>query len=134
MRTKLQPCLGIPVYYDPKLKNISDSRGIWRWKKIVVGPSFNRLDDREAGAVLLHEAGHCKLRHLEKRLKMLWLVLISPQKLLRICLEQEFEADRFAARCGYGNDLIRLFHRLAEQPAPFHPKMSERIARLAQGE
>jgi Zn-dependent protease with chaperone function len=121
------------VLYDPELKNISDSRGIWRWKKIVVGPSFLRLDEREAGAVLLHEAGHCKLRHLEKRLTMLWLVLVSPKRLLRICLEQEYEADRFAAKCGYGNDLIRLFNRMsAQSPGPFHPELGSRIARLMQ--
>ena len=132
MKKSLWPCLGIPVFYDPKLKNISDSRGLWRWKKIVVGPAFFRLDEREAGAVLLHEAGHVKLRHLEKRLTMLWLVLISPQKLLRICVEQEFEADRFAARCGYGADLTRLFHRLAREPQMFHPSLDERIARLTE--
>lgn len=130
MRTALTPCLGIPVFYDPDLKNISDSRGLWRWKKILIGPLFLRLSEREAGAALLHEAGHCKLRHLEKRLTMAWLVLISPQRLLRFCLDQEHEADRFAAQCGYGADLAGLFARMEQQKGWFHPKLSERIARL----
>ena len=130
MKIALTPCLGIPVYYDPGLKNISDSRGLWWWKKIVLGPGFLQLSGREGCAVLLHEAGHCKLRHLEKRITMAWLVLVSPQRLLRICLEQEYEADRFAAGCGYGADLMRLFCRLQQAAGPFHPELSQRIARL----
>ena len=130
MKHALTPCLGIPVYYDPKLKNISDTRGLRRWKKIVVGPGFLRLSEREAGAVLLHEAGHCKLHHLEKRLSMVWLVLVSPQRLLRICLEQEHEADDFAVKHGYGQDLAQLFSRMEQRKALFHPALSARIARL----
>lgn len=134
MRSELTPCCGIPTFYDPELKNISDSRGIWRWKKIILGNAFHQLSEREAKAVLLHEVGHCKLRHLEKRLTMLWLVLWNPQKLLRLCIEQEYEADRFAARMGYGMDLVQLFCRMQRQQGPFHPELSERIARLTQGE
>ena len=130
MKTQLTPCLGIPVFYDPDLKNISDSRGLWRWKKIIVGPQFKNLSEREAGAVLLHEAGHCKLRHLEKRISMAWLMLTSPQRLLNLCLAQEYEADAFAARCGYGNDLARLFARMQQGQGPFHPELASRISRL----
>lgn len=135
MRTALTPCLGVPVYYDPELKPISDSRGLWRWKKIVLGPKFLGLPDREKAAVLLHEVGHCKLHHLEKRISMVWLVLFSPKRLLRLCMEQEHEADRFAARRGYGDDLARLFARtIGNGPGPFHPDRESRITRLRQGE
>ncbi len=130
----LAPCLGIPVVYDPGLKNISDSRGIWRWKKIVIGPNFAKLSEREQGAVLLHEAGHCLLRHLEKRLTMTWLVLVNPEKLLRLCINQEYEADQFAAVRGYGDGLVKLFCRMENADGTFHPELSSRIARLQKGD
>lgn len=43
------------------------AHGFFWAKRIIVGPKFRRLTAREAEAVLLHEVGHCKLRHAEKR-------------------------------------------------------------------
>lgn len=81
------PCpkiLGIPVIYDADLPILSDSSGIWRWKKIFVGPYFYRLSERQQGAVLLHEAGHCKMLHVEKiilhallRPRLIWAVIAA---------------------------------------------------------
>lgn len=136
MKLKLDKCLGIPVYYDDALTNISYSFAFWRWNKIVVGPAWRGLPEREAGAVLLHEAGHVKLRHFEKRLRMLWLVFVNPGRLLGLCAEQEFQADRFAAECGYGVELAQLFCRLQRSAekrpdsGPLHPDLSSRIMRL----
>lgn len=123
-------CLGIPVRYDPDLRQICESRGLWRWKGIVVGPVFQRFPDREKQALLLHEAGHCKLRHLEARTARLWWLLWRPRQLAALCQMQEFEADRYAAGCGYGADLARAFSRLVPGESRWHPPLPERIARL----
>lgn len=123
-------CLGIPVRYQPTFKGISDSRGLWRWKKIVIGPAFTAFPAREQAAILLHEAGHCKLFHLEKRIARLWLLLWRPSRLSAYCAQQEFEADRFAAGCGYGADLARAFSRLAVSDSILHPPIALRIERL----
>lgn len=119
-------CLGIPVRYDAHLKIISDSRGIWRWQEIVVGPLFTAFPPREQQAILLHEAGHCKMRHVEHRL----LALLAPWTIPRLCREQEFAADRFAAECGFGADLARAFLRLKAPATALHPPVEERIGRL----
>lgn len=147
--------LGIPVIYDEKFTGISDSRGLFFRKRVVVGPAFQSLTEREKGAVLLHEAGHVKLWHAEKRLLPTLWMLLSPLKTFAIvrakddaearviwaevledsgvaalARSQEFEADRFAAGCGYGMDLARVFARVKEEPTPLHPRAPERIARL----
>lgn len=148
-------CLGIPVRYDPKAAVLVDSRGVGRWQEIVVGPGFFSLPPREQMSFLLHEAGHCKLGHVGK---LAWFILRSPRRLAvflwlglsstsqaeffgRIAdllpevaayrKAQEFQADRFAAECGYGADLARAFRRLSPTDGgPFHPHPLERIARL----
>lgn len=148
-------CLGIPVRYDPKASIIVDSRGLWRWQEIVVGPTFFQLPPREQMSFLLHEAGHCKLGHISK---LLWFIIRNPRRLstfLWLSLSsvdqadffgrvatvlpevaayrkaQEFQADRFAAECGYGADLARAFRRLSPTDGgPFHPHPLERVARL----
>ena len=127
---KIDPVLGIEVVFDEGLANICDSRGIFRWKKIVVGPTFLSFPPREQQALLLHEVGHCKLKHLEKRLARLWLLFWSPRRLAEMCIEQEFEADRFVAAIGLGGALAQAFGRIKATPDPFHPPVTERIARL----
>lgn len=156
--TTTNSCLGIPVRYDLGLKVLVDSRGIWRWKEIVVGPGFFMFPPREQQAMLLHEVGHCKMNHVAK---LLWFVVRSPARLYRFlecgaaCARagqsdaqffeevalrmpdvaayrkaQEFAADRFAAACGYGHDLARAFSRVKPEGGPFHPHPAERAARL----
>jgi Zn-dependent protease with chaperone function len=127
----LDPCLGIPVTFDPALKTISDSRGLWRWKRIFVGPSFRSFPPREQAAMLLHEVGHCKLRHLERRIFAALYLIFWPPALARYCQRQEFQADLFAAHCGYGADLAHAFMRLRSVAGgPLHPPTEERISRL----
>lgn len=132
-RKPLPRCHGVPVSYDPGLKNISDSRGIWPFKKIVVGPQFLQLSPGEQGAVLLHEVGHCQLYHLEKRIAMMWLVLVSPKRLLRLCLAQEYEADAYAAKEGFAPYLASVFSRLQDAEGVLHPDLALRIERLRKG-
>lgn len=123
-------CMGIPVRYDPNAKIISDSRGIWPFKRIMIGPTFFNFDEREKQAILLHEAGHCLLFHLEKRIAHLWLLLWSPADLARYCEAQEYQADRFVSECRYGVDLARAFSKISEDGGALHPGTHSRIARL----
>lgn len=124
-------CLGIPVRYDPTFNGISESRGLLRWKEIVVGPAFPRFPVDEQSAILLHEVGHCKQYHLEKRLLKLWLAVWSPRKLLAFCAAQEFEADRFVALLGQGASLARALGRVKSAPDTLlHPPQADRIVRL----
>lgn len=127
---KLHPVQGIPVRYDEKFAGISDSRGLWRWKRIYIGPAFLHFPPREQVALLLHEVAHCKLYHLEKRLARIWLALFGTQELFDYCQAQEYEADRYVLMCGYGVELAQAFLRVNERPDPLHPPRSERIARL----
>lgn len=110
---------------------ICESRGIWRWTEIVVGRAFDYFSSREQQAILLHEAGHIKLHHGAQRIRWLWLVLFSPRRFADLCVEQEFQADRFAANCGYGSDLASALSRLKTgSSGSLHPNSVERIARL----
>lgn len=122
-------CLGIPVRYDPDLKVICDSRGILLWKEIVVGPMLMSFPPREQQAFVLHEAGHCKLNHVEKRFLSLWKIF-RPKALVELCHAQEYEADRFVRGCGYGADLARAFSRITPAKDPLHPPLAERISAL----
>jgi hypothetical protein len=126
MKMRIEPCLGIPVRYDPAARAICDSRGLGRWQEIVIGPQFLRFPPAEQQAMLLHEAGHCKMLHVKRRL----FALLTPWKLRAICREQEFEADRFVRAIGYGAELARAFSRMREQESPLHPPLTERIQRL----
>lgn len=130
MKTRLDPVLGIPIRYDDRLRIISEARGLWPWKRIVIGPQFFRLEPRCQAAILLHEAGHAKLWHLEKRVAYALANFWRPAAIGRLCREQEFEADRFAAGCGYGRDLAIVFALVLNAGGTFHPSPAERIERL----
>lgn len=137
-------CLGIPVVYDPDLKvihrsrglkrvvvGISESRGLWPFKRIIVGPGLRAFPEREQAAILLHEAGHCKMFHLEKRILRAFTAFFRPSLILAYCRAQELSADEFAARCGYALDLARVFERLSTyEGGIWHPSANDRIARL----
>lgn len=129
---ELDPCMGIRVVYDPGMTEpISDSRGVFRWKRIFIGPTLRAFPPREQAALLIHEAGHCKLKHLEWRILWAFLLIFWPPALAAYCRKQEFQADLFTAHCGYGPDLARAFMRLrGSSGGPLHPPIEERIARL----
>jgi len=160
-------CLGIPVRYEPTMEHLCDSRGIF-FPEIVVGPAFMQLGERQGQAVLLHEVGHCKLRHALKRLiavlssplatwlysrsmlrvarayfrrmespeaqRMIQQELIAINKriphLRELTFNQEYQADFYAAQCGYGGDLVYLFSKMTEPAGGLHPSHESRIARL----
>lgn len=148
-------CLGVRVVYDPEMASASitldptrwwwpwrcvrtpglcESRGIWRWKKIVVGPPFTRFPPREQQAILLHEVGHAKLKHVEQRLLAAWKIILAPLAFARLAVQQEHQADAFARGCGYGPDLARALARCSVGPVEsLHPNTLDRIARLTGG-
>lgn len=125
-------CLGIPVHYDEDFKFISDSRGLWPFKRIVVGPLIRAFPEREQQAILLHEVGHCKMFHLEKRILRVFTALFRPSLITAYCRAQEFAADQFVAGCGYGPDLARAFTRLKPSGDLWHPSRDARVERLLQ--
>jgi Zn-dependent protease with chaperone function len=123
-------CLGIPIEYDPASRVIACSRWWGAWAQIVVSPGFMRFHPRERTALLLHEAAHCRMLHVKQRLVSLWLLLWSPAALAELCRQQEFEADAFVARLGFGPDLAAALLRIDSLPSPFHPPKEQRIDRL----
>jgi Zn-dependent protease with chaperone function len=129
--TSLAPVLGIPVVHVPGLPVTAETSGIGPWAKILVGEGIFRLEPRVAGAVLLHEAGHIKLGHLRKRVVFALLNFWRPMAIGHYCREQEFEADRFAAGCGYARELALYFMIVNAVSGPYHPPRSERVLRLA---
>lgn len=109
---------------------LCETRGFIR-KEIVVGPAFSRFAPREQQAILLHEVGHVKLRHIEKRILNLWRIFFWPSSFVRLCFVQEFQADAFCAGCGYGVDLALAMSRMkTDDRVSLHPSLNDRMARL----
>jgi len=122
-------CLGIPIRYDPNAKVISDSRGIWPFKRVVIGPAIRNFTNDEAQAILMHELGHCKLFHLEKRLLRLWMIF-RPKRLAAYCKKQEHQADYFVVQLGRGRELVSVLQKTQSSGGPIHPDYASRIERL----
>jgi hypothetical protein len=122
--------LGIPIRFDANYKGLADSRGLWRWKSIVIGVQFLMLGPAHKLAVLYHEACHCLRHHMEKRVIALPMLFIRPAFSMRLCAEQEMEADAFAAANGYGKDLLDVLTRFGGEPGTFYPSNEERVTRL----
>ena len=123
--------LGIRIVIDRQMTRIADSRGVWPFKRIAVGLRWFALPDKERSAVLYHEAGHCKLFHLEKRILMLIGLFVRPALVREWAQAQELEADEFAAKHGYGVELLRVIERFrGESDGMFYPSFEERAQRL----
>ena len=129
-------CLGIPVHYSPMMTAICESRGVWPFKEIWCGPDFPKFPPRIQQAFLLHEAGHCKLFHVEWPILNLWRLVYHPLWATYIRF-QELQADYFVKECGYGRDLAHGFgmiappsEELSKLELACYPDRDERIARL----
>jgi len=143
---------GIPVIYHPDSKHtLADARGLGRKAHIAVGPGWHRLDPLQQQATLYHEAGHIIGRHREFRVVMAALLLIPSLVLLpwniigaivatttiyfvveRWAQNQEIDADRFAARKGFGAAMLHLV-RMVGPPASvpfFYPDYERRCGAL----
>ena len=127
---ELSRMTGVRVIHWSGLQVISACFGIWPLKCILVGTRFWELSDGEQYAVLYHELGHYRLWHHEKRLLYAPLLLARPSLFFRLCRDQEFEADAFAASQGFGGYLSYLFSRMVGSPSKFHPDFAARIERL----
>jgi Zn-dependent protease with chaperone function len=122
-------CLGIPIRYDNTLRVLSDSRGIWPFKRVVFGPAIRAFTRDETEAILMHEVGHCKLFHLEKRLLRLWMIF-RPKALAEYCKKQEHQADYFVCELGRGRELVSAFQKIQSSGGPLHPDTASRIERI----
>ena len=122
--------MGVPIEVDAGSHLIADARGIWPSKKIVVGATYFALTEGEKRAVLHHEAAHCLKFHLEKRLLALPLLFLRPGIATSIAVNQELEADAFAAECGLGVELLSFLTRMVGKDGQFYPARAERMAAL----
>jgi beta-lactamase regulating signal transducer with metallopeptidase domain len=101
------------------------------WRSIVVSGAFLMLDEDVQSAIILHELAHLKKKHALKR--VFWILTgkwFSIPKLLAAAREQEFEADDYVGTMGYAKALMRFLVTHKSPDGGFHPKPSERIARL----
>ncbi len=123
---------GIPVEVDIHHHFVAQAHGFWPFKKIMLGASWFNLDSAEKQAVLLHEVGHCKRFHMEKRLLFFPLLLFDFDKVERMAREQEHEADEFAARAGYGLELLSAIKKIPPHDTEwnFYPTYEEREKRI----
>ena len=120
--------LGIPVYYTLDRRVFAESRGIWPWKRIVVGPGWNRLQYEEQIAALLHEAHHCRALHFEIRLLLVpfcWMTRVQ-----RIAQRQELACDRFAHDNGFGHEMLRIMSKTQGTGGEFYPLLKDRCDHL----
>lgn len=128
--TAPEKVLGIPILVDVGSHLTADSRGIWPWKKIVLGVSWFYLAAREKEAVLMHEAAHCLKFHLEKRIAAIPLLFLRPAFATEIAMRQELEADRFAAERGFAVELLSVLRKLGGKDGQFYPTFYTRAKHL----
>ena len=122
--------LGIPVYVDVHSHLTADSRGIWPFKKIVLGVTFFFLTERQREAVLCHEAAHCKKFHMERRIAAIPLLFLRPAFANEIAMSHELEADRFAAERGFAVELLAVLRKLGGKEGRFYPTFDARARNL----
>jgi Zn-dependent protease with chaperone function len=118
----------IPVRYDPKVRTIASARHTAWGRYIAVGPTWFQLRPREREAVLYHELGHLRSWHLIKR----WVAvpLFWTQWVRRLAVEQEYQADDYAAKHGYAMDFICVLMGYCRDGGEFYPLLQDRIERL----
>jgi hypothetical protein len=121
--------LGLALFQTADRGVLAEAHGVWPFKKIVVGPEFDRLPYDERIAALLHETHHCRRFHFEIRL--LLLPLCWTKWVARIAQRQEFACDKFAADNGFGGEMLALLKRVRKSSgSEFYPSIEERCERL----
>jgi Zn-dependent protease with chaperone function len=78
---------------------------------IFVNRHFLNLTNRQQEALLAHEVGHLELKHAESnahRMAIEYQLAGLNQLAFNIRCEMEYEADAFAARQGYRDELIEI--------------------------
>jgi beta-lactamase regulating signal transducer with metallopeptidase domain len=100
---------------------------------IRIGTPFWRLSNAERAAVILHELGHYKHKHLWQHLWFLFAWPFAPLYFAKRVKEHEFEADLHVVKHGFGTALVNvLSQHVNEPPGPLHPSAFERIVRIKQ--
>lgn len=127
-------CCGIAVRQVDGLPGIAEARGSIFRRWIAVNAAWCQFPAREQEALLLHEVWHCRRFHLEARWLFLlfsWLPAILWLPFAQwVSYRQEFAADRFAKKEGYGRELARALSRITIYDSTFHPSPQARIAAL----
>lgn len=121
---------GIKVFFDPCLQIPAQSKGLWPFKKIVVGKQYLPITPREKMAILSHEEAHCKKFHLERRILALWAIIFFPKLAAKWACQHELDADAFAAKHGYGVELREALSGFKSPPSMFYPPFKVRAAAL----
>lgn len=121
---------GIPVDIDVRQAATACARGLWPFKRIVVGLKWYALPVDQRVAVLYHEAGHCRLFHLEKRILALPLLLVAPRLAAAIARRHELASDRYAAQAGFAAPHIAYLEEAHADDSDFYPSREERISSL----
>jgi hypothetical protein len=110
----------------------AETAGFLFWKRIRTGAALDDLPEDEAHAIVMHEIGHIRHWHVEKRLA--WVLsgraLLNPEGFFAVCARQELEADDYAATQGYALPLAAFLARLPNKPQDGYPPVGERIVRL----
>ncbi len=115
------------IVYDYDAERPAVARGFFFNRRIVVGQSFFALPKRQQDAVLAHEEGHCKGWHFEMRL--LFLPVFWTRWGRKLAIRQELAADAYAARRGFGIDLLDFLR--GDSGGEFYPapKLRARVLR-----
>ncbi len=134
MISLLDSVFGIPVFFATNCGRVAQATGFWPFrKKILVGLQWFYLSPEEQYAVLLHEVGHCKAFHMEKRILYIPLV-IFPSLLKALCRQQELEADEFVVKNGHGEAFSKALDRMKKinfnEDYGLYPTIEERISRI----
>lgn len=101
------------------------------WGTIQFGADFDRLSPIEQAAVVAHERGHIAHRHARARAR--WVLTLRALRdwegFKAMCLEQEFEADRYAVARGHRVGLAVLLQS-REMGGDLHPRSAQRLKAL----
>lgn len=88
---------------------------------------YDGMGPEMQAALIKHEEGHCKHHDMEKRI-FIYPFLFPIYGWL--CRQDEFAADRYAAKAGYKKQLMEFLKQDCEGGF-FHPSHEERRKRLA---
>lgn len=98
------------------------------WGTIQIGQHFDLLPYDQQQAVIAHERGHLKHRHVWKRVK--WLVWRGFKGFDAMCAEQELEADSYAKSLGHGGALASFLVEHVRMTAKGYPSVIRRLENL----
>lgn len=95
-------------------------------KRIYTGALFETLEYRQRQAVIAHEVGHLRGHHTEWRVICF---LIAPFCAKKVFHWQEFQADAYAVKLGYGLEMLALL--AGDYPGDFFsPSNADRRSRI----